>query len=622
VEAYSQAKELVAQLTTEEKASITLGSSTTNGCSGFIEAVTRVDFPGLCLNDAESGVRNAELVSGYPAQIHVGASWNRALAYDRARYIGREFKSKGVNTVLGPVIGPLGRLAKGGRNWEGFSNDPYLAGSLVYPTINGIQESVIACVKHFIANEQETNRNPFLIGLIPGLANQSVSSNVDDRTMHELYLWPFYDATRAEPGSIMCSYNRLNGSHACQNSKALNGLLKTELGFQGFVVSDWYATHTGIAANEAGLDMVMPSSQFLTASSLAAAVQNGSLSSARLDDQATRILAPWYRYAKFEDPGINGHASIDARDPASQATLFQSAVEGHVLVKNTNQALPLRSPKVLSLFGYDAVGGSNSSSDPLFQFGLANTHRFTAGVPFTILDVGLNMASAADDSHLCPPVALDGTMNTGAGSGAITPASAVSPYDAFLQQAAIDNTTLHTDFKSPEPTVQDPSGPCVVFINAQSAESWDRRELQDDYSDTLIITIATQCQNTIVVIHNAGVRLVDKWIDHPNITAVMYAHLPGQESGNALVELIYGRQSPSGRLPYTVASREADYGTLLNPNYPTPENPFYSQSDFTEGLMIDYKHFISENIQPRFAFGYGMHVIFKEDNDCYGKEGG
>ncbi|KIW01897.1 uncharacterized protein PV09_06740 [Verruconis gallopava] len=605
-DAFSQARALVAQLTIEEKAGISLGSSTTKGCSGFIGPIDSVGFPGLCLNDAESGVRNGELVSGFPAQIHVGASWNRQLAQERGLYIGREFKTKGINVALGPVVGPLGRLAKGGRNWEGFSNDPYLAGSLVYPTINGMQESVIACVKHFIVNEQETNRAPFFLGFIPGLANQSVSSNVDDRTMHELYLWPFYDAMRAEPGAVMCSYNRINGSHACQNSKALNGLLKTELGFQGFVVSDWYGSHTGIAANKAGLDMVMPSSQFLSASTLATAVNNGSLDVSRIDDQATRILAPWFRYAKFSDPGMDDHASVDAREAASQSTLFQAAVEGHVLVKNVDAVLPLNAPPALSIFGYDAIAGANSSSDPLFQYGLANTQHFVNGAPFTIVDEDLNMASAASASHRCPQVALDGTMNTGAGSGAITPATAVSPYDALVQQAALDNTTLYTDFKSQNPNVASSSGPCLVFINAQSPESWDRTELQNEYSDTLVTNVASKCKNTIVIIHNAGVRLVDEWIDHPNVTAAMYAHLPGEASGSALVEILYGRQSPSGRLPYTVAHNEADYGALLNPDYPTVDNPFYSQSNFSEGLAIDYKHFILNGIEPRFAFGYGL----------------
>lgn len=127
--------------------------------------------------------------------------------------------------ALGPVVGPLGRIATGGRNWEGFSNDPYLGGELVYETISAMQESVIACVKHYIGNEQETNRNP--IG-----NNASVSSNMDDKTLHEVYLWPFQEAIRAGAGAVMCSYNRLNGSYACQNSKTINGVLKGELAFQ------------------------------------------------------------------------------------------------------------------------------------------------------------------------------------------------------------------------------------------------------------------------------------------------------------------------------------------------------------------------------------------------------
>lgn len=128
----------------------------------------------------------------------------------------------------------------------GFSNDPYLSGQLIAPTVTGIQESVIACVKHWLFNEQETNRNPFAFGFLGYFGNQAVSSNVDDRTTHELYMWPFQDALAAGAGSVMCSYQRANNSYGCQNSKLMNGLLKGELGFQGFVVSDWYAVHTGI----------------------------------------------------------------------------------------------------------------------------------------------------------------------------------------------------------------------------------------------------------------------------------------------------------------------------------------------------------------------------------------
>lgn len=600
-------------MTNEEKNTILYGSSTTNGCAGFTGSVPRLGFPGICLQDAESGVRTGNLVSGYPAQLSVGSSWNRTLAYQRAKFIGAEFKAKGANIALGPVAGPLGRIAKGGRNWEGFSNDPYLAGELINPTVSGIQESVVACVKHFVAYEQETSRQPFFDGLLQPVieASQSVSSNVDDRTMHELYLWPFYDAIKAGAGSVMASYNQINGSYASANSKTLNGLLKTELGFQGFALSDWYGQHTGIASANSGLDVAMPSStRYWDNNNLAKAVSNGSMTSSRLDDMAVRLLASWYRFAEFENPGLTPNKAVDARDPASEQTILQSAIEGHVLVKNTNKTLPLSKPKTLSLFGYDAVGGLNSSSADLlgikYQTGLANTETYPDGTPFTDIQLGLISAEALPPGTAGPGVALQGTMLTGGGSGAITPTSSIAPYDAFLQQAAEDGTVLHTDFKSQNPKVDGSSDACIVFVNEQSAEGWDRTELADAYSDKLITNVASKCPNTIVVIHNAGIRLVDRWINNTNITAVVFAHLPGQASGTALTEIMYGRQSPSGRLPYTVAKAESDYGALLSPSYPTAADPFFSQSDFTEGLFIDYKAFMKNGIEPRFAFGYGL----------------
>jgi len=414
-DSYSKAKALVAQMTNEEKNSIVIPASDSQGCSGFVAPVSRLNFTGICLNDAESGVRLGvpANVSGYPSQLSVGASWNTKLAWTRAYYIGREFKALGINVVLGPVIGPLGRVAKGGRNWEGFSNDPYLAGELVAPTVEAFQKSVIACAKHFIANEQETNRNPFLQGFLQPLGinlNNSVSSNLDDRTMHELYLWPFYDAVRAGVGSVMASYNRVNNSYASQNSKTMNGLLKTELGFEGFVLSDWYAQHTGIASAEAGLDLVMPLSFYWGNNILVNAVKNGSMSQDRLDDMATRILASWYRYAPFENPGVSAHNGTDAREPASADVLLQSAVEGQVLVKNVRNALPLKAPKTLSLFGYDAVAGlNNDTSDSiLYELGLANTREYTDGQGFSGLNNAIFLGSIAI-GHI-PAVALNGTL--------------------------------------------------------------------------------------------------------------------------------------------------------------------------------------------------------------------
>lgn len=160
---------------------------------------------------------------------------------------------------LGPVAGPLGRAPEGGRNWEGFSPDPWLTGRMFAESIQGIQSAgVMTSAKHYIAYEQEHFRNAYESVPYGWNITESISENLDDITMHELYLWPFADGVRAGATSIMCSYNQINGSQACQNSYTLNYLLKQELGFQGFVVSDWYGTHSGVSSILAGLDMTMP----------------------------------------------------------------------------------------------------------------------------------------------------------------------------------------------------------------------------------------------------------------------------------------------------------------------------------------------------------------------------
>lgn len=146
---------------------------------------------------------------------------------------------------------------------------------------------------------------------------------------------------------------------------------------------------------------------------------------------------------------------------------------------------------------------------------------------------------------------------------------------------------------------------CLVFINAYASESFDRTSLTDDFSDQLINNVATNCSNTVVVIHSAGIRTVDAWIDHPNITAVLFAGVPGQESGHAIADVLYGDVNPSGRLPYTVARSESDYSALLNSTV-DPSNPAFLQSDFTEGLYIDYRAFDAQNITPQYEFGFGL----------------
>uniref|UniRef100_A0A0B7KQP3 Beta-glucosidase cel3A n=1 Tax=Bionectria ochroleuca TaxID=29856 RepID=A0A0B7KQP3_BIOOC len=617
-EAWSYATVLVSQMTLEENVNLTYGYSTeANGCNGKIAPIPRLGFKGLCMNNAGNGVGGNEGSNVYPAALHVGTSWNRQLAYDRALYMGREFKQKGVNVALGPSTGPLGRLPKGGRNWEAPSNDPYLSRILTYETTVGLQRSVMACVKHLIGNEQETSRKaPRKFEndeTHPSHYNASISSNIDDKTMHELYLWPFYDSIRAGAGSVMCAYQRVN-SYSCQNSKVLNGLLKTEMAFEGFVVSDWYEHKSGVGSANAGLDVVMPVAPLWQEGLLVEWL--GMVPEARVDDMVKRVVAAAWRFADFDaGTGISfnltqAHSFVDAREPYSKHILLQGAVEGHVLVKNVKNALPLQKPRFISVFGYDAVVSMRHIAEgPGFntwKMGLAGSQRFMNGSVLTNEMLDYLFASSADQTVTGPEIALNGTLTTGGGSDASIGSNIDAPLDAIRRQAYEDDTAMAWDVQSPAPLVNKASEACFVFINAQASESWDRKNLTDSYSDNIVTTVANQCNNTMVIIHTAGVRLVDAWYDHPNVTAIIIGHLPGQDSGRALVEILYGKQSPSGRMPYTVAKKESDYGVTLDPDFPSEDTPYYPQSNFTEGIYIDYKHFEKHSIEPRFPFGFGL----------------
>lgn len=316
---------------------------------------------------------------------------------------------------------------------------------------------------------------------------------------------------------------------------------------------------------------------------LTQAVTNGSVTETRLDDMVTRILAAYFHLKQDEDYPEVGvytydvqHPIIDVRDNHAQL-IREIGAAGTVLVKNINNALPLKAPRFLSIYGYDA----KLKDDPW-----TNPSRYGGGYE---VNFGWNT--------------FNGTLVTGGGSGSNSPPYVISPFQAIQDRVTKDGGILRWDFASVNPTVYANADACLVFINAYASESFDRTTLTDDFSDQLVRNVAVNCSNTIVVVHSAGIRVVDDWIDHPNITAVIFGLLPGQESGHSLVDVLYGDISPSGRLPFTVAKRESDYGSLLNSTISSGPFP---QSNFTEGLYIDYRHFDQYNITPRYEFGYGL----------------
>ena len=315
------------------------------------------------------------------------------------------------------------------------------------------------------------------------------------------------------------------------------------------------------------------------------AVNNGSVTTERLDDMNTRLLAAWFYLNQNEGFPENAvypynveHEIVDVREDHG-SLIREIGAAGTVLVKNFNNTLPLRNPRFLNIYGYDAEVKAQPWNNPS-RFGGGYEENF-----------GWNT--------------LNGTLITAGGSGSSTPPYVISPFKAIQDRIIADRGTLRWDFFGVNPTVYANADACLVFINAYASESFDRTSLTDEFSDQLVNNVATNCSNTIVVIHNAGIRTVDAWIDHPNITAVLFAGVPGQESGNAIADVLYGDVNPSGRLPYTVARKESDYGHLLNGTVDL-SIPAFLQSNFTEGLYIDYRAFDAQNITPQYEFGYGL----------------
>lgn len=374
---------------------------------------------------------------------------------------------------------------------------------------------------------------------------------------------------------------------------------------------------SGIPSALAGLDVAMPNAEGKWAGNLSIAINNGSMTESRLDDMATRVLAAWYKIEQDKDfptPGIGmpadltkPHEVVDARNASAKPTLFDGAVEGHVLVKNADNALPLDSSKMklISIFGYSAKAPDHNTpdgADITDLFGAWTIGTQAANVTEVNLGWFGNLSIAYSD------IAPNGTLVSGGGSGASAQSLISAPFDALVAQAEDDGTALFWDFQSGNPAVNPTSDACIVMGNVWATEGYDRPTLRDQYTDGLIENVASKCANTIVVFHNAGARIVDRFIDHPNVTAVIFAHLPGQASGKALVSLLYGKTNPSGRLPYTVARCEADYGQVEAPEHAHVGEQYglFPQSDFTEGVFIDYRHFEAKNITPRFEFGFGL----------------
>ena len=405
----------------------------------------------------------------------------------------------------------------------------------------------------------------------------------------------------------MCGYNRINGSYACANEETLNKILKDELAFPGYVVSDWDATHSTELSANGGLDMEQPGTQSVTGTSyygdnLLAAVNNGTVSMDRLNDMVTRIMMPYYLLGQdqdfptpdpssggvflnyqygYESPLSDFYPAVESRDVRRDHAkiIREIGAAGTVLLKNTNGALPLTNETNIGLFGNDVT------------------------YP-TIGSVYLEYDGAQGYEM--------GTLFVGGGSGTVRHTSLSTPQDAIeshvrklggrLQKLFDTNEITEGLFRTIYPRPQ----ACLVFLKAFATEGRDRDSLDLQWNATAVVeSTAAFCPNTIVVTHGPGV-IAMPWADNENVTAILAAHYPGEESGNAIVNVLWGAVEPSGRLPYSIPKDLSDYGPPIVNSVANMTDSNAWQAEFSERLMIDYRQFDANGTQPLFEFGFGL----------------
>lgn len=602
-----------------DKASAFVGTLTTSEKISLITAGDAGNFTAMNMLDSATNPLAYYYVTTWPAGLAMAMTWDTEAAFGQGKGVGAEFKGKGVHLAYGPTLQPLGRSAWCGRTGESYGLDSYHAGLMAGAVVKGMSAAgVVPSAKHYILNEQETNRMGSGSSMgggggggtppdgAPGgnttlttrqTADNSTSTSSDDesgsysvqigdKAFHETYLAPFYDTVKNGMGGAMCGMNKVNGTYSCESQDLLAKYLKVEMGFPGIVHADVSAQKTGISAANAGMDL--SSSSYWSNDTLGVGLTNGSFTSERLDDMAIRNLMGYYHLnqdegyptlaEKTERRDVRGNHSALARKYASESI---------VLLKNTNNALPLMNKSSISIFGTHAA--------PRY--------------------VGANTALSVYDGE---PSTMSGHMTTVGGSAMGSLAYVTTPVQLFVQRAATDGFMLRwwlndtvsetssgmmgsgTELTETTVGVADDSDACVVFLNAWGGEGADRTELTNAGQDALVATVADNCNNTIVVVNTVGPRLVDAWIEHENVTGVLYAGALGQESGNAIDDVLFGSVNPSGRLVHTIAKNESDY----NPDTIISDSEL--ELDFTDGNYIDYKYFDQYNITPRYEYGYGL----------------
>jgi beta-glucosidase len=560
----TKASQVVARLTLGEKVQLVSGAATSGPSAGVIKGVSRLCIPNLVLNDGSAGLGNRQTgTTAFPDEIGQAATWDTSLQGSQGRALGLEAVAKGVNVVFGPGVN-LARNPLNGRGFEYAGEDPVLAGKTAAALVSGIQsQHVIATVKHLALNDQETNRT-------------TVSSDVSERVAAELYLAPFEAAVKAGVGAAMCAYNRVSSTYACQDKSLLDGVLKGRLGFSGFVVSDFQATHSTASANT-GLDMELPTARYYGAA-LTKAVQSGAVPLSRLNDMVKRVLTSMFRIGLVDHPPRAAVAT--ATTPTSISVATRVAQQGAVLLRNTG-VLPLATTvKKIAVIGDAASqdGAARASQG----YGSAHVPQF------------------GFDDHVTAPLAA--ITSRAARSGAtVSYNDGSSPAKAVLAAATSDVA--------------------IVFVNDVNNEGLDRPDLKPHtgscstsggsdctYSsvdqDQLVQAVAAANPRTIVVLQSGG-PVEMPWVRQ--VAGIVEAWLPGQVDGAALAPLLWGDVNFSGKLPVTFPVAQKDGPLKTAAQYPgVKDSKGVPHAVYSEGLLMGYRWYDAKKVAPLYPFGFGL----------------
>ena len=591
----TRANELIDAMTLNQKVQIVTGvgfltpTSPNVSSSGAIRGIPELCIPNLILNDSSGGIGFLQSgTTAFPQGITQASTWNPRLIRRYGGVLADEAVRKGANVVLGPGLN-LARNPLNGRNLEYGGEDPHLTGVIGAALVRGLQSRpVLATAKHFVLNEQEANR-------------MTSSSDVDERTLHELYLAPFEAAVKAGVGSIMCSYNRVHSIYACEHPTLLNEMLKGSLGFRGFVMSDFGATHSTAAAANAGLDMEMTGDGILGVSAvapanfgdkLAAAVRAGAVSQARLDGMLRRIFATMFREGLFDHPPLDQSLAVPAvaTTQASLAMARRIAVQGSVLLKNKGGILPLTpSAKQIAVIGAAATKpGAQIASQ-----GFGSNHVPAFGYhPDVVAPLGALRGRAAENGA---SVVYD--------SGAVPLSAALAASLADVAIVFVDNAESEGQDRSDLAAHQGLCNPFLVVANALVQDLPTCLPLLSD-QDALVKAVAEANPNTIVVLQNGG-PLTMPWLR--SVRAVVENWYPGQVDGDAVTSLLFGDTNFSGKLPVTFPKKLGDGPLRSTAQYPGVEDKGgVAHVSYSEGLNIGYRWYDARRIKPLFPFGFGL----------------